>query len=729
MNEPLVSPAFGQADLTNCERELIHLAGSIQPHGVLLVLSDPSLEILQASENVDEILGEGVDDLLGCPLSRLGGNIAIRLGQVITSLDLAEPKPFLCHTGFEGGRRHFEGTVHRHSGGGIILELEPISSPLENDDSPSGLMHERLAAAVEKFSGTLSIAALSEAVVHTFRKMNGYDRVMVYKFDPDGHGEIIAEARNPKLDSLLGHRYPASDIPQRARELYVRNRVRVLVDVNYFPVPIVPRRFPLTQEDLDMSLCHLRSMSPLHLQYLRNMGVTGTLVVSLVREGRLWGLVACHHYSPRHVGYEVCAASELLAEVISARIAAIENYVHSQVEVLVRRLELRLIEATSTEGDWRLALFRNPRTLLQPLEASGAALFCDGEVMTAGEVPSSPELRNLLQWVEGRTVDSMFYCSSVARENPALSSCTSTASGVLAFRLSRSRPDYLMWFRKEQLREVTWAGDPAKPVLDNDPLKLSPRRSFAAWSEIVKGTATPWSRAEIVLARAIGNSLVDIILQIQAVRLLISHHQLDRVRSEVSNSNEPVVIGDATGRILYSNESFARLSRRPSLRLEQLEDLALIFANPERVRGRLHELKMNRSSWREELDLVAGNSEAFPVGVRADVIPAQDGSALGYVVILNDLTGRKSAEEARRHFETAIGQTELAEALGDQGSTLSRETAAVLGAIVANANVAAMEIADAAEGLPVAAMLEELEISTKRATALYRQLRDYFGDG
>ena len=135
-------------------------------------------------------------------------------------------------------------------------------------------MQERLAAAVERFSGALSIAALSEAVVQSFRNMNGYDRVMVYKFDPDGHGEIIAEARNPKLDSLLGHRYPASDIPQRARELYVRNRARVLADVDYMPVPIVPRRFPGTQEDLDMSLCYLRSMSPLHLQYLKNMGVT-----------------------------------------------------------------------------------------------------------------------------------------------------------------------------------------------------------------------------------------------------------------------------------------------------------------------------------------------------------------------------------------------------------------------------------------------------------------------
>jgi two-component system, chemotaxis family, sensor kinase Cph1 len=147
------------------------------------------------------------------------------------------------------------------------------------------------------------------------RDLTGYDRVMVYKFDPDGHGKVIAEARDPRLESLLGHHYPATDIPQRARELYLRNRVRMLVDVNYRPAPLVPRCRPDTERELDMSMCQLRSMSPLHLQYLRNMGVTGTLVVSLVREGRLWGLIACHHYSPRHLRPACARPADLLAEV------------------------------------------------------------------------------------------------------------------------------------------------------------------------------------------------------------------------------------------------------------------------------------------------------------------------------------------------------------------------------------------------------------------------------
>ena len=196
--------------------------------------------------------------------------------------------------------------------------------------------------------------------------------------------------------------------------------MRVLVDARYVPSPLVPKLLPLTGGELDMSLCHLRSMSPLHMQYLQNMGVTATLVASLVRDGQLWGLVAAHHYQPRKLRYAVRAATELLAEVMSTRIAAIENYAHAQVAILVRRLEQRLIEATSTEGDWRLALFRNPRTLLQPLEASGAALFHDGEILTSGEVPSTPELRALLGWVDGQYADAPFACGSVGSAEPAL---------------------------------------------------------------------------------------------------------------------------------------------------------------------------------------------------------------------------------------------------------------------------------------------------------------------
>jgi light-regulated signal transduction histidine kinase (bacteriophytochrome) len=730
MSSRLLHPPFGHADLTNCERELIHLAGSIQPHGVLVVLREPDLVILQASVNAETMLGTPAERLLNRPVSALGGDIAPQIRRLVRAGELEARTPLRCRIAHGETSRAFEGIAHRHPGGGLVVELEPVGAGGATAGTlhgPNGRLEHRLATAMQRFSAATSIAALAEAVVQSIRELTGYDRVMVYKFDPDGHGEIIAEAKDARLaESFLGLHYPATDIPQRARELYVRNRVRVLVDVGYTPVPIVPRRFPLTGEELDMSLCYLRSMSPLHLQYLQNMGVTATLVASLVREGRLWGLIACHHYSPLHVGYALRAACELLAEVISTRIAAIENYVQAQTEVLVRRLEQRLMEATSTEGDWRLALFRDPRTLLAPLDATGAALFYEGEVLTAGEVPSTPELRALAGWVAERTGGGApFTCDSLARENPAFAPLTALASGVLAIELSRSRPEYLMWFRKEQLSTVTCAGDPAKAVIGNDPLELSPRRSFAAWSEIVRGTATPWSAADLALARAIGASLMDIIVQIQAVRLLIAQHQLTQVRLTVENSREPVVIADAVGHVLFTNEAFSQLFRRPHIHLEHLDELAALFTDPVLVRTVLSGLRRERQPWRGELTLAVSYLETLPVGVRADVVPGQGGAALGFILIFTDLTGTKRVEAARRQLEDSISR---ADRRAGAPARPAQETDEVIGAILANASVAAMEITDASSGPSVAELLAELEASTRRAAALYGQMRDYAGD-
>lgn len=717
------SPAFGQANLTNCERELIHLAGSIQPHGVLLALSGVPLRIVQVSANAAQLLARNVAQLLGAQASTLGGDLEERLRQANLSLEVAEPTMLRCKLSVDGRLCRFEGTVHHVSASVILVELEPADdTDAVHIESQQLLAH--LDASVQAISAASTIGTLADAVVKRFRDMAGYDRVMVYQFDPDGHGKIIAEARDPRLDSLLGHHYPASDIPQRARELYIRTRLRVLVDVHYEPAALVPRRLPGSDEELDMSLCHLRSMSPLHLQYLKNMGVTATLVVSLVREGRLWGLIACHHYSPRNLRFSVRVAADMLAEVIATRIAAIENYAHAQVALQVRRLEQRLIEATSTEGDWRLALFRNPRTLLQPVQASGAALFHDGEILTAGEVPSTPELRELMQWVHSQPHDGLFSCSTVVRANPSLDSLTPTASGVLAVRLSALGPDYLMWFRKEQLLTVTWAGDPSKPVVGNDPLELSPRRSFAAWSEIVRGTALPWTSGEIALARAFGGSLVGIILQVNAVRLLIAEHQLAQTQVAVANSREPVVIVDAAQHVLFANDAFCDLALLPKGPRPALDELTRYFSQPGQAQAMLTTMAQERRPWRGELSLARGSQDSLVVGVRADLVPARDGSLIGFFLIFDDLSHSQRTAQARRQLEQSLSSAALG-AVGLDAAAGGPDE--VMAAVLANASIAAMDITDGNAEPSVAALLEEIDSSTQRATGLYASIRRFTG--
>ena len=728
------SPPFGQADLTNCERELIHLTGSIQPHGVLLLLEGAETRVLQASSNAGALLDAPLTDLLGQPLTRLSPVLAQAVFQAMGQATAEQPAPLQAQLDAPSGSRLWEGALHQVAGGHWLLELEVV--PAHASEHLVDLSGERLinlvGDAVQRLSNAASMGVLADATAQCFRNLIGHDRVMVYKFDADGHGKIIAEARDPRLESLLGHHYPASDIPQRARELYLRNRVRVLVDVHYEPSPLVDAASRPVGDGLDLSMSYLRSMSPLHLQYLKNMGVTATVVVSLVREGRLWGLVAAHHYSPRNVRYALRAACDLLAEVVSTRIAAIENYAHAQVAVLVRRLEQRLVEATSTEGDWRLALFRNPRTLLQPLEATGAALFAEGEVLTAGEVPSTPELRELQRWIDAQGNDPLFACSSVVKANPALDTLTPTASGVLAVKLSASQPDYLMWFRKEQLLTVTWAGDPAKPMVEHDPLHLSPRRSFAAWSELVRGTALPWTSADLALGRAIGVALVDIIVQVHAVRLLVAEHQLAGIRNTVRHSSEPVLIADAQGLQLFCNPAFCSLAGCASADLPTLPALAQLFTQPTSMQQALAALQRGQATWRGEMALACKSGESIPVAVRAEAVPGRDGRPLGFVITLFDLSHNRRAAAARRHLEQSMQQSMQLALHGQRlrpGDPPGASADPLLGAILTNASLAAMDIADGTLGAPVAPLLEELETSTQRATALYALIRNFSGPG
>lgn len=695
-----------------------------------MVLDQPDGVILQASANAADLLGVVNGPLTGTTLAALSGDLAQRVRERGSGIDLAEPLQLKGSTVSGDVVRRWEGALHCIESGRLIVELETAAPTatftVEHDQDR---LLQLVGDSVQRLSNAANIGVLADTAALSVRELIGYDRVMVYKFDADGHGKIIAEARDPRLESLLGHHYPATDIPQRARELYLRNRVRVLVNVHYEPSVLEPATAGADSVDnnpLDMSMSFLRSMSPLHLQYLKNMGVTATLVVSLVREGKLWGLIAAHHYSPRNVRFAVRAACDLLAEVIATRIAAIENYAHAQVAVMVRRLEQRLIEATSTEGDWRLALFRNPRTLLQPLEATGAALFTEGEVLTSGEVPSTPELRELLQWIDMQSRETLFSCSSVAKANPMLDSLTPTASGVLAGRLSTTRPDYLMWFRKEQLLTVTWGGDPSKPMVDNDPLKLSPRRSSAAWSEMVRSTALAWTSAELALGRAIGVALVDIV-QVHAVRLLIAEHQLAGIRATVQSSGEAVTIADADGRLLFCNHAFAALTGRSEREITDLQEAARLFIDPHGMRRTLTTLKAGAAPWRGEMALTRERETALPVAVRAEVVPGRDGKMLEFIVTLFDLRDSKRAAAARRHLEESMQLAARGRSLSVALDDAPRGADEVIGAILTNASLAAMDIADGSIGTPVAALLEELETSTHRAASLYEQIRAFTG--
>ncbi len=553
------------------------------------------------------------------------------------------------------------------------------------------------------------------------RAITGYDRVMVYKFDEEGHGEVLSEERRPDLESYLGNRYPASDIPQIARRLYVRNRVRVLADVNYAPVPLQPRLSPISGQELDMSLCHLRSISPLHVQYLQNMGVAATLVASLLVGGQLWGLISCHHYVPRTVPSEMRTVCELLAETVGTRILALESFVQGQAEIAVRRLEQRLIEAIGRKGDWRAALFGGGKALLHPLEATGAALLFEGETLTVGEVPGTRPLLDIGAWLDTLPPAPVHSTASIGRAEPRFASFAATASGLVAARISEAPGEYLLWFRPERVRTVTWGGNPLKPVLvGNNPRDLSPRRSFAQWHQLVETTADPWTTDDLTAARLIGETVSDVVVQVRAVRTLIVQNQLAHVRQQVGLADQPVVIADSSGRIILTNEAFERLFPPVHRELQHLGDLPDCFAEPAEMRARLHALLVERRTWRGEALLNLGSGVAHPLMVRADPVFSSPGQVLGFVLLFTDLTEKQSARQARQRFQEGVF-AELhrgARRLDEPADLLFQQ---LFSAVVDNAQVAALEIADGVDVAHVPDMLDSVQASITRAALLVEQ--------
>jgi two-component system, chemotaxis family, sensor kinase Cph1 len=458
------------------------------------------------------------------------------------------------------------------------------------------------------------------------------------------------------------------------------------------------------------------------------MGVTATLVASLVRENRLWGLIACHHYSPKHISYAVRAACDLIAEIVSSRIAVLENFTQVRTAALVRRLEARLIEATTTRGEWQCALMEDSRDLLRMVGATGAVLAHDDEFLTAGDVPSTAELRSLVEWVATQPAEGGVFASpSVARDVREFVSLADTATGVLAVELSRPDGEYLLWLRGEQVHEVRWAGNPHKPALPgSDPRELSPRRSFAVWTEMVRLTSRPWSRADVATAQSVGVAIRDVSLQVRSMSYLITEDRMSQLRRALQASTDGVLIADGNGRIRFANEAFSRFFRRPHVHVSDLDDLPPLFRDPAAAREMVRAVLDKRQAWRGELPLESGGGAAVPVAVRADVIPRIDGfGALGYIVLLTNLSERHEADAARTRVQRAIvnAQRPLSQLeMPISGGALTHE---LVEAVIASASLAVMEVAEDYEGPSVVPTLDGLEASTRRAADLAVQMIVY----
>ncbi|WP_437753397.1 ATP-binding protein [Sorangium sp. So ce1389] len=508
--------------------EPIHIPGRIQPHGALLALSPGDLVIRHVSRNVGALLGSGPEGLVGRSLLDVvapaaGGD----LESILRSPDPAAMNPLKVSPRTGGAAAWFDAIAHR-AGERLIVELEPAGTP---GDMSFSSVYRVIHTAIERIQSAGGLFDACEVTAEEIRRLTGYDRVMIYRFDRDWNGEVIAEAREADIEPYLGLRYPASDIPPQARELYLRNWLRIIPDVGYQPSDIVPQ----PDAPIDLSFSVLRSVSPMHVQYLKNMGVGASMSVSLIREGVLWGLIACHHRAARQLSFEIRQGCELCGRFLSIQLAAKEKLEDRGRKLELKALSDEVVATVSRREDLMVGLAESAGALMKLADASGVALFHGDAVSPLGLSPAPEELRSLHAWLRRNVADDpVFHTESLARIDPALASIKDVASGVLCISIPEPDPWYVAWFRPEVIQTVNWGGNPEKPVESSaEGTVLGPRRSFALWKQVVEQTAIAWKPAEIEAAELLRRALIELDLTRQVVREKSARAAAERSNAEL----------------------------------------------------------------------------------------------------------------------------------------------------------------------------------------------------
>jgi chemotaxis family two-component system sensor kinase Cph1 len=502
---PLTATWVAPVDLDNCASEPIHVPGAIQPHGALIAVTEPELVVAVVSANVGAWFGTRAADAVGLPLAELIGADGAAIVDRVRRLEWVQrfDEVSLAH-----GAGPLIATLYR-SGAYLVIELERDAA----DETRHSMVVREAAMALQTSRTVLDVA---DAAARWVRLLSGFDRVMVYRFDEDWNGEVIAERKRDDLNTFLGLHYPASDIPAQARELYRRNWLRLIPDIGYAAVPLVPPVTHDTAQPLDLSSSTLRSVSPIHVEYLQNMGVGSSMSVSIVINGQLWGLIACHHYSgAHHVSVPARNAGEFLAQLISQRIS--ETLV---ADVRSRTIELTAIAdhvahafAAARRADIDEVLHVHEADVLALAGATGLVVRAGGATVRLGATVADDVLDQIIEcWPPDHEV---LQTNRLGELCPALVDHSEVASGVLAYPLINDRSEFVAWFRRELVQAVDWGGDPHNAKLaasEGEHVRLSPRKSFELWRETIRGRAEPWdasaSQAAQRFTRHLGAALL-----------------------------------------------------------------------------------------------------------------------------------------------------------------------------------------------------------------------------
>ena len=595
-HEPATGVMTEPVDLTNCDREPIHLISAIQPIGFLIAVSTDWL-ISRVSENAPDFLDRPVAALLGASFRDVLAAEALHtLRNCLAMLrgDDAVERAFGVQL-LPAGRR-FDVAVHI-SGGEVVIEAEPSDSA--GDANSSAMVRAMLG----RLNHLTDLSDLLREAARQVKALTGHDRVMIYRFQPDGSGEVVAERVRAGIEPYLGLRYPTADIPRQARTLLERNIVRVIADVGADPAAVVPQ-LNSTGAPLDLSMSTLRAHSTMHLEYLKNMGVAATLTISLLRGGRLWGLVACHHMTARSISYERRTAAELFAQVLSLLIEAREREAVADYEQRVRRIHDRLMVSIVERGSTAANLAAMADRMGEIVPCDGYAVRVEDETILHGATPSPDEVVALTRFLNQGAASQVYAVAELAKVHPPARQYAERAAGILAIPISRTPRDYLIFFRREVAQTVKWAGDPTKSVnAGPGGMRLSPRKSFDAWREIVRGQSAPWTEPELRAADALRVTLLEVVLRLADVA--------DRER-DAATKRQDLLIAELNHRVRNILSLIRGLISQSKSGATDIESFAATIGGRVQALARAHD-QITEGNWgpRSLRTLVATEAEAY----------------------------------------------------------------------------------------------------------------------
>lgn len=546
----MAEPAITTVDLTNCDREPIHLLGAVQPFGFLIAVASVDWTVTRVSRNVFDWLDVKPAELYGRSLDRFFTHDAIHTirGHLQTAIFTNSVARAFSVPILADGKR-FDLAVHVLDET-VVIECEPC---IEEQAVNSGAL---VRAMIARLQQTPDLRAFYRVAAREMRGLTGFDRVMIYRFDHDGSGEVIAEAARGGLESYLGLHYPASDIPKQARILYERNWLRIIPDIGARPSPVEPQ-LDAAGQPLDLSMSILRSVSPIHIEYLQNMGVGASMSVSILREGKLWGLFACHHYGAHIVPFERRTAAELFGQMFSLLMESRERDGEASYESRARKLHNQLVTVMAAEATRFDSIVTHLDEIADLLACDGIGVSVAGRSILQGITPTPEQFTGLIGHLNGRDMSEVYATHEIGAEYPLARVFADRTSGILAVPLSRPARDYLVFFRKEVARTVNWAGDPSKPMAIG-PLgaRLTPRTSFELWRETVQGQSIPWQPVDIRIAESLRVSLLEVILRLSDITEVERRRAQERQEILIAELNHRVrnILGLIRGIISQSKD-------------------------------------------------------------------------------------------------------------------------------------------------------------------------------